>query len=323
MRSRHVLATLLLVAGGTAQAAADLVAVRVEGTARITRADGTHTLGPRGALINGDTVRLSGDSRISLQLAGRGLITLARGAELQVFDTRSGAVALGRLKLLSGTVRVDSRGKPAQDLRLNVGSLKARILGAEAIGANDAAGDTLCVLNGAIEIQTAGATDTRLDLPGSCLRRTPDGLLRNLRLEGDPSMSASLAATEIGVAPATTTAGARPAKPVPAPIIAPVGTPATAVASASPPAAPAGATTSRATGWTVVVLSLGKREPVEARTQSLLDQGLPATTRDAEVKGQRMYRVTVGEFSTQAEARDYSRNTLAKAGIEGWISPLF
>ena len=34
------------------------------------------------------------------------------------------------------------------------------------------------------------------------------------------------------------------------------------------------------------------------------------------------HRVTVGEFATQAQARDFARNTLGKAGIEGWISPL-
>lgn len=315
MLSRALLLVTALFTSSTAWAASELMAVKVDGTARLVRADGNRALLARMPLLNGDSLSLSGDSRVALQLAGHGLITLARGAELQVFDSRGGATALGRFKLLSGTVRVDSRGRPAQDIRLNVGSLKARIYGAEALGANDAAGDTLCVLAGAIEVQTAGAPDTRLDLPGSCVRRSPDGLLRNLRLDSDTPMTTALAASEFRGA-AEALAGAN--RPAPAtPIIAPVAT----GAAMSPALAPTSG--SKAKGWTVVVLSLSQREPVEQRTQSLLDQGLPASARSAEVKGKLMHRVTVGEFASQGEARDFARSTLAKAGIQGWISPLF
>lgn len=306
-----------LFAGGAAHAASDLVTTRVEGNARISRGGGNQPLTARMPLLGGDVLSLSGGSKVSLQLGGQGLITLARGAELQVFDAeRGGNGSLGRFKLLSGTVRIDSRGsKPAQDVRLNVGTLKARILGAEAVGANDAAGDTLCVLAGAIEIQTAGGADSRLDIPGSCLRRTPDGLLRNLRLDSDPAIATSLAATEGGgdTDVITLQPPPRPGRTAPAPIIAPAAAP---VASATAPTSAGGRS------WTVVVLSLAQREPVEKRSQSLQDQGLPASVRAAEVKGRTVHRVTVGEFATQAEARDYARNTLGKAGIEGWISPL-
>ncbi|MDP3859439.1 MAG: SPOR domain-containing protein [Stagnimonas sp.] len=317
MLSRALLLATALFTSSTAWAASELLAVKVDGTARLVRADGNRALLARMPLLNGDSLSLSGDSRVALQLAGRGLITLARGAELQVFDSRGGATAQGRFKLLSGTVRVDSRGRPAQDVRLNVGSLKARIYGAEALGANDAAGDTLCVLAGAIEVQTAGAPDTRLDLPGSCVRRSPDGLLRNLRLDSDTPMTTALAASEFRGAAEALAGTGRPA-PGAAPIIAPV-----AAAGTAPTAPLAAAAGSKAKGWTVVVLSLSQREPVDQRTQSLLDQGLPASARSAEVKGKLMHRVTVGEFASQDEARDFARGTLAKAGIQGWISPLF
>lgn len=321
MLLRTVLIALTLLASGSAWAASELMVTRVEGSARVTRADGVRPLSARLPLLNGDVVSLSGSSRVALQLDRSGMISLARSAELQVYDSRGGGAAVGRFKLLSGTARLDSRGRPAQDIRLNVGSLKARILGAEAIATNDAAGETLCVLAGALEIQTAGAPDARLDLPGSCLRRTPDGLLRNLRLDSDPPMTTALAASEFR-GEAQPLAVAATAKPAPTPIIAPVAAPAASVASTV--AAPATTTGgSKASGWTVVVLSLASRDAVDQRTQSLLDQGLPAATRSAEVKGKAMYRVTVGEFASQAQAREYSRNTLTKAGIEGWISPLF
>lgn len=317
MLPRLLLAATLF-AGGAAQAASDLITTRVEGNARISRGGGNQPLTPRMPLLGGDVLSLSGGSKVALQLGGQGLITLARGAELQVFDAeRGGNGSLGRFKLLSGTARIDSRGsRPAQDVRLNVGTLKARILGAEAVGANDAAGDTLCVLAGAIEIQTSGGADTRLDIPGSCLRRTPDGLLRNLRLDSDPSIASSLAATERGLDSDTDTITlepARPGRPATAPIIA-------AAVNAGPakPVAKADADGK----WTVVVLSLAQREPVEKRSQSLQAQGLPASVRVAEVKGRTVHRVTVGEFATQAEARAYARDTLGKAGIEGWLSPL-
>jgi hypothetical protein len=262
---------------------------------------------PRSAVLDGDTLSLATSSRVALQLGGSGLITLARGAELQVYDSRRGNPSLGRFKLLGGSVRIDSRGvsgRPAQDIRLNVGSLKSRIYGAEVLGANDAAGDTLCLLAGALEIQTEGAPDARLDQPGACLRRAPDGQLSRLRLDTDSRMGLALSATEF--AEPVETADARSAGP--APIIA-----AASVTTAAP---------AKPGSWTVVVLSLGKRDVVEARTQSLLDQGLPAVTRSAEVKGQTMYRVTVGEFADQTQARGYAKGTLAKAGIDGWLSPL-
>lgn len=313
MKSRALIAlSMLLVSANTV--ASELRVLRVDGGARSVRAEVAAPLLPGNPVLNGDIVTLTPNSRAALQLAGAGLITLARSAELQVFDSRAGTPALGRFKLLSGTARIDSRvgsGRVPLDVRLNVGSLKSRIYGAEALGANDAAGETLCLLAGAIEVQTSGAPDRRLDSPGNCLRRAPDGQVRELRLSEDQPMRLALSASEF--------AGPEPASasshPAPTPIIAPVAKPA-AVSTAAPVA------TAKAGGWTVVVLSLAKREAVESRSQALLDQGLPAATRQAEVKGQIMYRSTVGNFQSAEEARAYAKTTLATAGIQGWIAPL-
>lgn len=330
MKSRALIALSLLLASGTA-AASELLVLRVDGGVRSLRADAAVPLLPRSSVLSGDTVSLSPNSRAALQLAGAGLITLARGAELQVFDTRAGVPTLGRFKLLSGTVRIDSRvgsGRVPLDIRLNIGSLKSRIYGAEALGANDAAGETLCLLAGAIEIQTSGAADTRLESPGSCLRRTPDGQVRELRLGEDQPMRLALSASEFAdPTPLTTTPMASAPSAAPTPIIAPVSKPAPATsvaAAATPPSAPVSTSSASPTagGWTVVVLTLAKREAVESRSQSLLDQGLPAATRKVEVKGQVLYRSTVGRFGNAEEARAYAKTTLAKAGIQGWVAPL-
>lgn len=331
MKSRALIALSMLLASGTAAAASELLVLRVDGGARSVRADAAAPLLARNPVLNGDTVTLAPNSRAALQLAGAGLITLARSAELQVYDSRAGNPAQGRFKLLSGTVRVDSRvgsGRVPLDIRLNIGSLKSRIYGAEALGANDAAGETLCLLAGAIEIQTSGAPDHRLDTPGNCLRRTPDGQVRELRLSEDQPMRLALSASEFAE-PAAGAALAAAGRPTPTPIIAPVSKPAAvALAATSPAAAPPTASaavtpaSAKSGGWTVVVLSLAKRETVESRSQALLDQGLPAATRQAEVKGQTMYRSTVGSFASAEEARAYAKTTLAKAGIQGWVSPL-
>lgn len=312
MTLRAVLTLSGLLASASVWAASELTVLRVDGSASSVRADATRPLMPRGMVLDGDLLRLPPGSRVALQLAGTGLISLARGAELQVYDSRRGSPSVGRFKLTSGSVRVDSRsgsGRPAQDIRLNVGSLKARIYGAEVLGANDAAGETLCLLAGALEVQTAGAPDSRLDQPGACLRRTPDGQLSRLRLDTDAHMGIALAATEFAEPALAEAAGTGKRSPSATPII----------AASSPPAESGPA---KPGSWTVVVLSLAKREAVDARTQSLLDQGLPAVTRSVEVKGQTMYRVTVGEFPDQPQARAYAKNTLVRAGIEGWLSPL-
>lgn len=338
MKSRALIALSMLLVCGAA-AASELKVLRVDGGARSVRPDAAVPLLPRNPVLNGDIVTLAPNGRAALQLADAGLITLARGAELQVFDTRAGVPAQGRFKLLSGTVRIDSRvgsGRVPLDIRLNVGSLKSRIYGAEALGANDAAGETLCLLAGAIEIQTSGAADTRLDSPGNCLRRTPDGQVRELRLGEDQPMRLALSASEFtDPTPLTTTPMATAAtRSPPTPIIAPVSKPASATPASVPataamapaPAAPSPAASTpaaaKAGGWTVVVLSLAKREAVENRSQALLDQGLPAATRQIEVKGQILYRSTVGRFGSADEARAYAKTTLATAGIQGWVAPL-
>ncbi|TAJ52765.1 MAG: SPOR domain-containing protein [Nevskiaceae bacterium] len=326
MKSRALIALSMLLVSATA-VASELRVLRVDGGARSVRAEAAAPLLPGNLVLNGDTVTLTPNSRAALQLAGAGLITLARSAELQVFDSRAGTPALGRFKLLSGTARIDSRvgsGRVPLDVRLNVGSLKSRIYGAEALGANDAAGETLCLLAGAIEIQTSGAPDRRLDSPGSCLRRAPDGQVRELRLSEDQPMRLALSSSEFA-GPELASSNSHPS---PTPIIAPVSKPGVAptannsltpVASLPVAAAPA---TAKAGSWTVVVLSLAKREAVESRSQALLDQGLPAATRQIEVKGQIMYRSTVGSFQSAEEARAYAKTTLATAGIQGWVSPL-
>ncbi|MDO9452523.1 MAG: SPOR domain-containing protein [Stagnimonas sp.] len=314
MSHRALLATGLLMMGSWASAA-DFVAVRVNAPATLQHAGGTTALVPKQAIVTGDVVSAGARGKIALQLGGSGLMTLASLGDVQVFEAKAATgaqPASAKLKLLGGALRVDSRatnGKPAQDIRLNIGSLKTRLLNADAWGANTAEGDTLCLMAGAASVQTGAAADERLDVIGSCLRREPDGQLSRFAVDADPLIVSAIAATRFeGMGGVVTTLMAEAAAEEA------VVTPPAPATAATP--APAGS------GWTIVVLSLSKPEPVAARAQALAAQGLPATTRTATINGATMHRVAVGSFATQAEARAYAAGTLAKSGIKGWPAPL-
>ena len=244
---------------------------------------------------------------------------------------------MGKFKLLAGAMLVDSHSagnrQLPQDVRLNVGALKTRIYGATVWGASTFEGDTVCLISGAAEIQITDETDHRLDTIGACLRREPSGLLRNLSADSDRILAAAIAATNYSDNPAENTAAAKtvtdaaPLKPLVKPGKPVKAAPSTTIAVVSAEPAEAAAATpiavaKSANGWTVVVLSLATAAPIEARTQSLHDQGLPAVARSASVQGKPVHRVTIGQFVTQAEALAYAHGTLAKAGLKGWPEPL-
>ena len=332
MTRKTLFAAALLLAGGSATAA-DFMALRVNAPVTLTRAGGSADLLPQGAVMTGDVVSAGPRGKVALQLDRQGLITLSSLGDLQVFEAkavRGKQPASAKLKLLAGALRVDSRaakGKSAQDVRVNVGTLKTRIFNAEAWGANTAEGDTFCLLAGTVSVQTDASTEERLETPGSCLRREPDGQISRFAADTDAVIVGAITATTFeGMSPVASTLVAELAasEKSPAPVIA-AATPAVVVApvvaAAQRSAIPAPAADAMS-GWTVVVLSLSKPEPVAARAQALAEQGLPASTRSATVNGVTMHRVAVGSFASQAEARAYAASTLAKSGIKGWAAPL-
>jgi len=426
-----------------------------EGGLQVSKITGTATLNQSGKnkpaevklmLRTGDVLTAGAQSRAGLSFGKTGEFVLAGLSELQVYEANAGSKqtpALAKLKLLAGAIKVKSTGKPAQDVRLNVGLLKTRIFDAEVWGASTTEGDTVCLIRGAVEIQSSGSeAPTRLATEGSCLRREPDGKTVNIRAASDEILPAAIAATAFppealaqasaavalppprptaapvankvpppspapvavpaaksalpaeatikapavmvpsapkaeSAAPravvdasATPTVTARaqgqvliqtpvqtivqsapiiekpdpatkaklkaeiaakpvvkvvPGKPAPAAPAAPAAKPTPAPAAVVAMAKPAVATSAAATSsgrWTVVVMSSPNQTSVQARTNVMQDQGFIANLRTAEVKGQTYYRVTIGEFASREEAAAYAKHTLAKSGIEGWLSPI-
>ena len=294
--------------------AADFVVTGVAEPATLRRDGGAAPLTAPTALLAGDVVSAGARGKVAMQLADNGLITLSSLADLQVFDAEAGKgkrLSTAKLKLLAGALRVDSRatnGKPMQDVRLNVGSLKTRILNADAWGANTAEGDTLCVIAGAVQLQTEGIENESISSPGSCVRREPDGRLRRFAAASDTVVIGAIDATRFdGMTTRLPAAAAVAAEPAASP-------------AQTAPAMPA---EMDANGdWTVVVLSLSRPEVVQARADELAGQGLPTTVRTATINGVLMHRVAIGQLATVEDARAYVAETLAPKGISGWPSRL-
>ena len=437
--------SLALMASLPALAEGGLQVSKITGTATVNQSGKNKPAEVKQMLRTGDVLTAGAQSRAGLSFGKTGELVLAGLSELQVYEASAGSKqtpALAKLKLLAGAIKVKSTGKPAQDVRLNVGLLKTRIFDAEVWGASTTEGDTVCLIRGAVEIQSSGSeAPTRLATEGSCLRREPDGKTVNIKAASDEILPAAIAATAFppealarAIAPVALPPP-RPAPPamaskVPAPAPAPVavamakpvlpaeatikapavmvpsapkaesaapravvdasatptvtaraqgqvliqtpvqtivqsapiiekpdpatkakmkaeiaakpvvkvvpGKPAAAPVAVAKPAAAAApvavamvkpmAATSTPTAssgrWTVVVMSSPNQTSVQARTNVMQDQGFIANLRKAEVKGQTYYRVTIGEFASRDEAAAYAKHTLAKSGIEGWLSPI-
>lgn len=159
--------------------------------------DGLHT---HDALRAGDTVATGPDGRSSFRLAGGGSFVLGGRAALVLDGSQPpdppGRATLAQLRLGLGSIHVDARktehGLPA-DVRLNLRYLHARLYGTDAWAETSPAGDELCVVSGAAEIETPGAHQ-RLDTPGSCLRWTAGGMQKLSAAEAG-SLLPRLAAT--------------------------------------------------------------------------------------------------------------------------------
>lgn len=130
-------------------------------------------LSPGRRFAVGDRISTGAGGRVALQLNGGARLTLGEESELLVHSMetqRTDSSPLARLALTRGSVRLESAriGGTSSDVRLNVGSLRLRVLGAELWAATESRGDSVCLLSGAVEIASETGQD-RLDQPGDCL----------------------------------------------------------------------------------------------------------------------------------------------------------
>lgn len=251
------------------------------------------------ALLSGDALRTGEGGRAAFVLAGGGYLSLGGGSELilHAVEPHPGARTVVKLSLQRGVMRVDPR--QGEDLRLNAGVLRIRVLGADVWAGVEAAGDTVCLLRGAVEFQYAAGGGDRIDRAGECMFVRPGAA--PLRYQPVPQVLAhKLRQADLGAA---STAASLPAPPIVAERA--------AAASGRP-----------AESWTVVVLSLSDGESAQLEAQSLRERGLDAHTYVEDAGGRRLHRVAIGRFDTREDARAFAARVKQRLHIEqAWVAP--
>ena len=215
-----LLALPLLSVTTAAYAALPLEAQRVALPTHLVDKKGKKTaLLPKRRLEAGERIITGRNGRAGLLLEGSGILVLGDESELYIHsaDTSGdGYGALVRMALMRGSLRLDTTPRPdlpPQDMRLNVGTLRVRVLGAE-VWANVEPGlsQTVCLLQGTVDILSDVGNET-LDNPGDCFRYGANNVRMRLRPDTDETLARKLARTAF--------AGETPPATPPVPIAAP------------------------------------------------------------------------------------------------------
>lgn len=261
-------------------------------------------------------VRTADNSRVDLQLGTTGTVGLGANSQATVHSIEADE-SIARLIIDSGSTRVRSRGgSDPVDLRVNIGALRLRVVDAEIWGTHTAQHDEVCLLSGAIDLQTPDSTQ-RMTTVGDCLR-----------LSGTRVETRHGAATEPFAPQVFAFLGSSPARPdhpatalqtpaASAPIIATAQTPAVAV--------PATSASSDNGNWAIVLGSFEERSKADLRSQQLRGSGIDSRVAAATTaSGSTLWRVVSGHYpSKQAAADDLDAMRHAR-GISGawlWTTP--
>lgn len=186
----------------TASAAAlPLQAQRVALPAQLLHAGKKTTLLPKRPLDPGDRIITGRNGRAVLLLEDDGQLVLGDESELYIHSAevaKGDRGALARLALMRGSLRLDSISRLdrlPQDMRLNVGTLRLRVLGAE-VWANVEPGvsQTVCLMQGTVEI-VSDIGNENLDSPGDCFRYGANNVRMRLRPDTDATLARKLART--------------------------------------------------------------------------------------------------------------------------------
>ena len=263
-------------------------------------------LSEAGHVYDHERVRTTAGARAELQIARSGRIVLGGDTQLRVHSTDQpdppARMGLARVVLERGSALIDTSnraGVPPADLRLNIGDMRLRVFGSQVWAEANPAGEEICLLNGAVEILTPGATE-RLDRSGECLRWGSKGAQR-LNPTQAGAMHPRLARTAFETAnPSAMT----PAVVVPPPAVAAVSDePAHREPLSLPPPPPAATAGDVAVGrWALVLASFPTLDAAERAVLQFADRGVDARIEPADSRGRLTYRVTHGDFESRAAA---------------------
>lgn len=323
------LALLAASAPSLAQTPTPVAAVRVAPPAELRRGEEIRALRLREPLQTGDRLVTGPHGRIALQLAGGGQLRLGGDSSLRLHsadypDAASGGIA--RLVLERGALRLDALPRAAQlpqDYRLNLGRLRLRVFGGEAFTELNERGESVCLLQGAIEILSDEGSE-RLDRPGECVVFGSQGRLQ-LRADTGEALARKLLRTAFADDVNARMAADRSRAPAPAePLTAPPTPTPSAEPSPPAPATPAAALPSSVAGTrlTVVLASYPDAASAEAAAATRRAAGEAVTILRSETPAGPRFRLTAGAYSDRREAAAALRDA-RRAGIaEAWLMPL-
>lgn len=325
MKNPSLLALAALLIALPAAAQIPLEVIRATPPVELRNSQGlSSSIQAHNSVDEGDRVITGANGRLSLQFAQQSMITLGENSELYIHsadppDVGQGAVM--RVQLAHGDLQIDARpaeGALPQDFRINIGVLTMRVLGGYVWATADNEGETICLLEGAVEINN-GAAQHRLDGRNDCLGHrldsnevrimtsTPEvmqALLARTAFDAQKSLAMSALPQHQAMAPANRSKIVAQQRAVPAQISRPV-------ASAPPPDAPIKAispkkatasSSSSAGNWTVVVASLNDTDAAERMKRQLVGDGLDAALQASSADPTRK-QVIIGNYSDQADAR--------------------
>ncbi|MFP5304842.1 MAG: SPOR domain-containing protein [Gammaproteobacteria bacterium] len=343
--SRACIWTAAVVAVGTSAAAragdAGMDVVRLTGTAAHEQAQGVSSLQVAETIRAGSRVRTGADGHAVLQLPPVGSIAMGVDASLFVHSVEPsdlpGRAGLARLVAEYGALRISARsdqGLPPADLRINVGTMKLRVFGAEIWIERLDGKSEVCLLAGAVELQTSQGA-RRIDQAGDCLldsggsvQRLDAGSARAMAprlartaFPGDPTVvwAATLASAEAARDGTDWPQAAAPA------IAAEPSAPTAAAAAPTALTAEAPATAEDdARGWTIVLASLPElaraRQEAERLDAIGIDTQVIEAARD---DGTPTYRIVTGRYDTKADAAVDIRRIRSRRGLAtAWVMPI-
>ncbi len=320
---------LACLAPGTAAATA-LGVSATAGDVGIVRDSIYNPVRPADAIEPGVRLQTARPGRVELQLEPVGRFALGDDSRVLLHSIEAvdppARMHLVRLVHEAGTLRASSRtaGTTPADLRINLGAVRMRVFGAEVWMERASAFDEVCLVAGAVEMQTP-AGPQRLDEPGACLRVTAGGLQhldaaaagplapRLLRTTADTRLAAAAAAAASTVA--TVTPAPQPPPPPP---------PVPERPAPEPSAEPAPAPPAGAGPWTIVLASLPERDRADSEAARLRGLGLDATViAAARDDGTTTWRVVSGSYPQKADAAADIAAIRKRRGLSGaWVTQL-
>jgi hypothetical protein len=341
MKNASLLALVALLIALPAAAQIPLEVIRVTPPAELRSSQGLSSpIQAHNSVDEGDRVITGSDGRLSLQFAQQSMITLGENSELYIHsadppDIGQGAVM--RVQLGHGDLQIDARpaeGALPQDFRINLGSLTMRILGGYVWATADDKGETICLLEGAVEINN-GTVRHRLDGRNDCLGHrldsnevrimtsTPEvmqALLARTAFDASKRVAMSALPQHQAMAPANRPKTVTAQRAVPAEIARPADDSEPAAAPTKSKSAKKTGQASGGGGWTVVVASLNDAAAAERLKRQLAGDGLDSALQPSSADPTRQ-QVVVGNYADQADARREAAKLKTQARFKSaWVT---